>query len=503
MEATSRSSLSSNGQIQPRESHAATIGVDSQNAISPEQLERHGLELSSTGYVQWRRDCKDHPRNWTVWRKLYDTTTAMFFELYTTAISTTGPSAAEAAEGEYTMHHIGRLVAFSLTYQIGQALGGLFLPSCSELFGRRIPYVASCFLYSMSCLVTGAVPHVGAVFVGRFFAGIASAVPSIVVAGTVEDLYNSERRVWLMLLWNGATTAGLAIGPIYAAYILEATSWRYIFYSAAIVTGANNILLFGMRESRPSILLRSKIAALSLEAPDADLKYHSADPFPNLAVFIEVVLARPSRMMVIEPILIIVTLLGAIAAGIIYLFTESLMGAYQALGMIPHIWDIHNLRRKKQQNLQIDPEDKVLWFALGTPALAVGLWWFYATTPPAIEGNSFMIPTGALVLVGLGVNEIAYTLSGYLTDTYTVYSASAFSGLAFVRALVSGIMPLIGYAVFDESRTKTPGFVLSAIATLFCLVPLIFARLGRLLRIRSSFAKHSLEVNQLTQVGEI
>lgn len=275
-----------------------------------------------------------------------------------------------------------------------------------------------------------------------------------------------------------------------------------------------------MRESRPSKLLKKKVDALLKDVPGADLKYHSADPFPDLKIFMKVVFIRPSRMMVTEPILIMVTLLSAISWGIIYLFSESLMGAYKALGLspseatlpfiaviigvflgvIPHSWDIRSLRRKKDLNQEINPEDKIIWFALGTLSLAGGLWWFYGTTPPSVEHIHFMVPTGALVLVGLGVNEIAYTLSGYLTDTYTVYSASAFAGLAFVRALVSGIMPLIGYAVFDGSQTRVPGFVIASIATLFCLVPLIFSRLGRALRQKSAFAQHSMEVHLLTQL---
>lgn len=98
------------------------------------------------------------------------------------------------------------------------------------------------------------------------------------------------------------------------------------------------------------------------------------------------------------------------------------------------------------------------------------VWWFYGTTPAVLWNAHWAIPTGGLVLVGLGVNEIAYTLSGYLTDTYTVYSASAFAGLAFVCALVSGIMPLIGYVIFDGHQSMVPGFVIAGVATAFCVV---------------------------------
>jgi MFS family permease len=110
-------------------------------------------------------------------------------------------------------------------YQIGQAIGGLVIPPCSELFGRRMPYIISCSVFSLSCLLVGLVPHIGAVCMGRFLSGLASAVPSVVISGTLDDIFDSERRVWIVLLWNAAATAGLAFGPVYASCISGVVSW--------------------------------------------------------------------------------------------------------------------------------------------------------------------------------------------------------------------------------------------------------------------------------------
>lgn len=88
-----------------------------------------------------------------------------------------------------------------------------------------MPYLISCLLFCISCLIVGVTPHISAVFVGRFFSGLASAVPSVVISGTVEDIFDSEGRVWIVLLWNAAATAGLAFGPVYAACISRVASW--------------------------------------------------------------------------------------------------------------------------------------------------------------------------------------------------------------------------------------------------------------------------------------
>lgn len=262
---------------------------------------------------------------------------------------------------------------------------------------------------------------------------------------------------------------------------------------------------------------------MRVENPNADLKYHTADPFPTLRVFVDVVFIRSMLMIVTEPILIIISSISAVSWGLIYLFTESLTGSFTALGLskteaswpflaliigvlldaLPHIWEVRKLKEKRRDKIPIKPEDKIAGFTYGTVALAAGLWWFYSTTPPAVMSANSLLPTAALVPIGFGVNEIAYTLSGYLTDTYTVYAASAFAGLAFVRAIVAGIAPLIGHVLFTSGHTVTPGYVISALGTLFCLVPFVFFRVGERFRESSAFARYSCEMDLLTRVQDV
>jgi MFS family permease len=99
------------------------------------------------------------------------------------------------------------------------------MPPFSESFGRRKPYIYSCAAFSIGSLLTGIVPSAAGVFFGRFMSGFASAVPSVVIAGSIEDMYASTHRVWMILLWNSSTTLALTIGPIYGSYIAHAIGW--------------------------------------------------------------------------------------------------------------------------------------------------------------------------------------------------------------------------------------------------------------------------------------
>lgn len=145
-------------------------------------------------------------------------------------------------------------------------------------------------------------------------------------------------------------------------------------------------------------------------------------------------------------------------------------------------------------------EDKIIGFAFAAPAQAIGLAWFAWTIKPAANDIHWMVPTAALLLVGFAVNETAHTLSGYLADSYLLYSASAFSGLAAVRAVVSGLMPLIAHEMYTRLNANIAGSVLAAVAVVFCVTPWLFFQYSKRLRQRSPFARFSLETHYRTNI---
>lgn len=116
-------------------------------------------------------------------------------------------------------------MAHIIRYQIGQAVGSMVIPTASDIFGRKNPYIISTLVFSVSCLIVGIVPHISAVVVGRFVSGIASAAPTVVVSGSVSDQFDSRQRVWIVLIWNIFATSALAFGPVYAACI---GNWRVL-----------------------------------------------------------------------------------------------------------------------------------------------------------------------------------------------------------------------------------------------------------------------------------
>lgn len=73
--------------------------------------------------------------------------------------------------------------------------------------------------------MVGLVPSVAGVVVGRFFSGFLSAIPTIVVAGSIEDIFNSKDRIWLIFMWAMVANMGLILGPIMSIYVIDHLDW--------------------------------------------------------------------------------------------------------------------------------------------------------------------------------------------------------------------------------------------------------------------------------------
>lgn len=105
-----------------------------------------------------------------------------------------------------------------------------------------------------------------------------------------------------------------------------------------------------------------------------------------------------------------------------------------------------------------------------------------------------------LVPIGFAKNEFACTLSGYLADTYKIYASSAFAAMSFLRAVLGGVFPLVGRPMYISLGANTATMIIAALATVFCMTPILFAKYGKAIRKRSKFAMYSLEVNNETQI---
>ncbi|CAG7930576.1 unnamed protein product [Penicillium olsonii] len=479
------------------------------------------LELEPvTGRVRWNAANPKHPRNWSIARKVWDIGLIVLLELYTSAISTSGSTAARYSQEKLGISLTLSQFLFVSTYLLGQGMGGIVFPPYAEAFGRKKLYIISTVLYSGFCALIGAVDSPVASVIGRLVSGFLSAVPTCSITGSIEDMFNSKDRIWMMLCYIGSANMGVAIGPVMSAYITFAFRWQWIFYIAAMITGGISLLLLSIRESRPSLILEGEVKKLRKRTGIETLECVNHDSVPDAKTFVKVNLGRPLRLLFTEPIVFCVSFMGGTAMAIIYLLTEALPKIYEAKGFdheqsslpflalgIGFIFNIPGrlADRKAANELSkldcvVAPEYKLSGLKFAAPVLAGALWWFAWTIPPTIQGVHWIVSVIALVAIGYGRNELSIVLTGYLADSYSAYTGSAFAAWGLLRAVLSAMFPLFAPQMFEKLGSNVAISVLAGAMTVFMIIPLSFRRYGKTIRERSKFAQYSMQRYKETTV---
>ncbi|MCJ1309409.1 hypothetical protein MMC25_003068 [Agyrium rufum] len=505
------------------------MGVDKEEIMVQDITQRMEVELKSNGFsigkdglVQWERQNVSHPRNWSLGKKAFNSGVVIFLDFFTTAISTAGTSAADAAGPQFGINSTLAIFSFTSIYLIGQGTGGVAFPPFSEAFGRKTLYIVSTILYALCCALVAYVPSLPAVICGRFLAGFVSAVPTTVVAGSIEDIWNMEARIWMIFAWSTVADIGLVVGPIFSTYVTAYLGWQWVFYIAAIVTGFTSLITLFLNESRPSLILKRRVLSLCKKHQHTVLMTRDPDRVPSLRSFVTISLLRPLSLLFTEPIVALVTVLNSIAFGLIYLFSEALPIVYEAFGFsstsaslafipiglgvlcsfFPRIRDQKTLRKRRALGQMVEPENKLFGFKLAAPILAIALWVFAWTIPPLAGQVPWIVSMIALVPVGFASNEFDVVLAGYLADSYTIYASSAFASLVLLRSFACASFPLFARQMFDGLGNNYAASILAGVATLFVIAPVLVTRYGKSLRERSKFARVSLEVYKANRVED-
>ncbi|KAJ5760522.1 hypothetical protein N7520_007678 [Penicillium odoratum] len=480
------------------------------------QLREHHLELTLDGsFVRWGKNNPKYPRNWSAPRKTYDAGIVCLLDLFVTASSTAGAGAAAKAQDEYNLDPTVAIFCFVTLFLLGQSLGNIILPPWSESFGRKRMYILSSGISCICCVVIGLVQSLPAAIIMRTLAGIFSSVPGTIVGGSIEDLFDTKARIWVVFFWTVASNIGLIIGPIMSSFIVQDLNWRWVFFVYAIILAIFTGLLCLIKESRASCILDSEIGRLQRVIPDIPpaLNHDLSRDFKS---FVTESLFRPAQLFVREPIIFTIAMMISVAMSLIYIFTEALQPIYQSMGFsasqaslifmsiglgicistLTRILDCHIYNSRRRKNLPIKPEHKLAGLAIGTPFLAIGLWWFGWTIPPKVDPSNvpWIVPTLSLVLVGYALTELDTVLYGYLSDAYLSYSASATAAVAFIRGMLSATFPLFTTQMFTKLGANIAVSILATVATVFCIVPPLFLCYGESIRRRSRFAKYSWEI---------
>jgi MFS family permease len=110
-------------------------------------------------------------------------------------------------------------------HMLGQAIGGIFFPPYSESFGRKNLYILSATLSTVCCIISASTSSIWAPIWSRLACGFLSAIPSNVVAGTIEDLWDFKQRTWAIFSWALAADIGVVCGTVIGNELMTIRDW--------------------------------------------------------------------------------------------------------------------------------------------------------------------------------------------------------------------------------------------------------------------------------------
>ncbi|TGO83410.1 hypothetical protein BPOR_0652g00010 [Botrytis porri] len=477
------------------------IGIDSiPNLLH--RLNDLGLRMSDDNIIDWLPKNQNHPRNWPLKRKLANTACIFLLDTFGALLESGGLIAATQAATEYGISQTQSLIAFSLMYGIGGALGSIVFPPYSEAFGRKPILTFAALLLPLSCMITGLVPSIAGVYIGRFIMGATISIPSTINVGSLEDMWEPATQGHAIYAWVLSAGLGAALG-------------RWLYHIGSIVSVCIFVvILLGISETRPSKLLGNHLIAIQSCAGTLKIRTQTADDHvPDFHTFCQSAIIQPAKLFFQEPIILTMATLSAIAFSLLFLFTESLDIVFKPYGFSPTSYSLAFIAyamlveffhlKKRAETKELEPEDKIIGFATGASALAAGLWLMAWTTPPLVHGIDWVVPMIGLAGAGFAANEIEYALGNYLADTYTVYASSAFAAYSTLRALLSGIFPLFADQMYNGLGSNVAGSILAGVATLWLISPFVFIKYGKALREKGKFAKFSLENGPNTRAVDV
>lgn len=146
-------------------------------------------------------------------------------------------------------------------YALALAALLLGIGSVADLMGLRRAYVAGLVVFAAASLVCGLASDAGVLVAARVVQGVGGAAMFATTGALIGASYDGRDRGVAYGWWGAVSGAAAAIGPIIGGVLVQALSWRWIFFvNVPVSVLAIAMTLRYLRGGRPSSARRPDIA---------------------------------------------------------------------------------------------------------------------------------------------------------------------------------------------------------------------------------------------------
>ncbi|KAJ9626354.1 hypothetical protein H2203_003986 [Taxawa tesnikishii (nom. ined.)] len=390
-------------------------------------------------------------------------------------------------------------------YILGFAFGPLAVAPMSELYGRYWIYTICNALFIIFTVACALAQNMAQLCVFRFFAGAFGVAPITIGSGTIADMIAPQKRGGAMAIWAIGPLLGPVIGPVAGGYLSVAAGWRWVFWTLAIVSGVCCICCFFFtRETYAPVLLARKAAKLRKETGNTALHSKLDNGLSPRDLFKRSIV-RPTKMLLLSPIVAAMSVYMAVAYGIMYLlfttftfvfidyygFTESNVGLVyigtgigMLLGLVVlgAVSDKLSLRLAAKNGGEMKPEYRLPPLIIAGPFIPAGLFIYGWGADKHVQ---WALPLFGTLLVGIGMIGLFMCIQTYLVDAFTIHAASAIAANTVLRSIVGAILPLCGLRMYDALGLGWGNSLIGFIALALVPIPVLFYKYGEAIRRRT------------------
>jgi MFS family permease len=294
------------------------------------------------------------------------------------------------------------------------------------------------------------------------------------------------------------------VGPLIGGFIAQTIGWRWDFWISLIagVVLTASLELFN-QETNPRVLIHWKVQRLQKELGRDDLKscYGGSENMGRTKILLNG-LIRPTKMLVLSPLVFFLSLYIAFVYGVLYLlfttiplvfeqtygFTVGLTGlVYLAIGfgnmlgwgLITIYSDKTVVRLAKANNGEFEPEMRLATTIFFGFFLPITFFWYGWCTE---YKTHWISPILSLIPFGFGIMGLFLPITTYLVDSYPMYAASALAANTVLRSLVGALLPLAGPSMYSSMGLGWGNSLLGFICVAMIPVPTLIYKYGGKLR---------------------
>ncbi|RDW59035.1 hypothetical protein BP5796_11959 [Coleophoma crateriformis] len=452
----------------------------------------------------------DNPKNWLPRRKWAATLIMSSFTFITPVASSIVAPAFNAIGTEF---HISSQLELSLMLSIfilAYAVGPLFLGPLSEIYGRVIVLQLSNLVFLVFNLGCGLATSKNQMLAFRFLSGLGGSAPLALGGGVLSDLFTSDERGKAVSIYSLAPLLGPAIGPIAGGFMVERTSWRWIFHATTIADALIQVLgVFLLQETYPPVLLDHKKKSLIKETGNLELYTEFDHPNRTIWKTLRISLTRPFILLGTQAIMQVLAVYVAYLFGLMYLVLSTFpklwetrynepvgiaglnyislgLGFFLGTQICAPLQDRIFRVLKTRNNGVGKPEFRVPLMVPASFMVPIGLFWYGWA---AQAHTHWIVPNIGTTISAAGIYLGFLCIQTYLVDSYPRYAASAIGAATVLRSLAGFGLPLFApymYKALDYGWGNTLlGFVAIALGW---PAPVLLWKYGESLRNRSSFA---------------